>query len=377
VDEISLPLADRLSRPLVRALARLPAPVAERLAGGPVRNDRGDVLDPHSSLLVKLQKLTRRPGYEVLGPAAARRENLISTHLVDSDPPAGVARRVRRVPTPHGDLRAFVYAPTIPRAAAPAPVLVYLHGGGFCVGSLEGYDAVCRTIAARARCLVVSVDYRLAPESPLPASSDDALHAYLWARREAATLTGEGGPAGDPGRVAVGGDSAGGNLAAVTALRARDEGHPPPHAQWLVYPATDATRALPSHRRFARGYLLESTTIDWFMEHWLAGADPAGPLASPLRAARHDHLPPAHVVVAGFDPLRDEGLAYADALRAAGVPVILQDEPALLHGFLSTTGASPAARAARDAAIDGLARLLERRPSEEARAGVARHVGGT
>ncbi len=341
---------ERLERRMVRGLMALPDALVRRLAGAPQLNAAGAVLDVRAQLLARLHRVASRP-YFAGTVGEARREYARGLGAVDAPAPAGIVRRELSVAGAVGPRRAFLYTP--PDARGALPTLVYFHGGGFTVGTLEAYDAGCRTIAARAGIAVVSVDYRLAPEHRFPAAADDALAAFRWVAAHAAEL------GVDPERLAVGGDSAGGNLSAVVCLRARDEGGPRPCFQWLIYPATDMTRALRSHREHAAGPFLDEPMMTWFLAQYLAPSDDhRHPHASPLFAASHASLPPAHVVVAGFDPLRDEGLAYADALRTAGVPVSVQQAPTLVHGFLTMAGALPVARLARDEAIDALGRVL-------------------
>ena len=335
----------------VRALLSLPTRVVRRLAGAPEHNVYAAELDPHAQLLARLQKLAQRPGYSEISVAAARAELALGVAVVEAAPPPGVRVEARTVDGAAGPLPARVYTPS--DATGALPVLVFFHGGGFVVGSPEVYDAGCRTVCVEARCVVVSVDYRLAPEHRFPAAADDALAAFRWVAAHATSLGGDGA------RVAVGGDSAGGNLAAVTALRARDEGGPRPVFQWLVYPATDMTRAMASHREHAAGPFLDGPTMAWFLDHYVP--DPAQrthPHASPLFAERHTELPPACVVTAGFDPLRDEGVAYADRLHNAGITVTRVEAPTLVHGFFTMSGVVPAAREHRARAIDALRRGL-------------------
>jgi acetyl esterase len=328
---------ERTQARAVRALLSLPPRVVRRLAGAPERNALAVELDPHAQLLARLQKLAQRPGYSEISVAAARAELALGVAVVEAAPPLGVRVEERMIDGAVGAL----------------PVLVFFHGGGFVVGSPAVYDAGCRTVAVEARCVVVSVDYRLAPEHRFPAAADDALAAFRWVVANTVSL------GGDVMRVAVGGDSAGGNLAAVTALRARDEGGPRPVFQWLVYPATDMTRAMASHREHAAGPFLDGPTMAWFLDHYVP--DPAQrthPHASPLFAERHTDLPPACVVTAGFDPLRDEGAAYADRLHNAGITVTRVEAPTLVHGFFTMSGVVPAAREHRARAIDALRRGL-------------------
>jgi len=231
-------------------------------------------------------------------------------------------------------------------AAAPegseagAPLLVYYHGGGWTIGDLDTHDPVCRFLAAEAGVRVLSVEYRLAPEHPFPAAVDDAFAAFGWAAERAGELD------IDPARIAVGGDSAGGNLAASVSLLARDGGGPRPAMQLLIYPVTDAVGGA-SRRLFAEGFLLTKADMDWFELHYLSGgAAGEDPRISVLRAEDLSGLPPAYVATAGFDPLRDEAEDYAARLRAAGVPVALRRHPSLIHGFANMTAISRSARAA-------------------------------
>jgi acetyl esterase len=226
-----------------------------------------------------------------------------------------------------------------PVAGAAAPLLVFYHGGGWVIGDLDTHDALCRLTCRDAGIHVLSVDYRLAPEHPAPAAVEDAYAAFQWAYEHADEL------GAIPGRVAVGGDSAGGNLAAIVCQLARDEardkaldeGCPAPVLQWLLYPRTDFTARTRSLSLFARGFLLTKRDIDWFHVQYLrdSAIDPADPRVSPLLADSLSGLAPALIAVAGFDPLRDEGESYAAALRAAGTPVDLRSMGWLTHGFAS------------------------------------------
>ena len=240
----------------------------------------------------------------------------------------------RLVPAPHGGIPARLYTP--PGGAAPRGLLVYFHGGGFVVGDLESHDGVCRDLAAGAEVAVLAVDYRLAPEHPFPAAVEDAWTALSWAKANAGSL------GADPGRVAVGGDSAGGNLAAVAALMARDEGLPL-SLQLLVYPVTDFSRRRPSYEENREGYFLGATAMDWFEGHYGPARDDWR--ASPILAADHRNVAPAVVMTCEYDPLRDEGDDYAAALRAAGVEVTHRRYPGLIHGVLGMGAVVPAAGA--------------------------------
>jgi acetyl esterase len=209
------------------------------------------------------------------------------------------------------------------------PVLVYFHGGGWTIGDLDTHDVLCRQLANASGCALVSVDYRMGPEHRFPAAVDDCLAATYWVGRHADTL------GLDPDRLAVGGDSAGGNLAAVVALAARDGGGPKIAAQLLIYPATEFARKHPSHREPETSILLTHSVIGWFMNHYLGDADISDWRASPARAKSLTDLPPAYVLTAGADPLRDEGDEYAARLKEAGVPVTYKHFPGQFHGFFT------------------------------------------
>jgi acetyl esterase len=242
------------------------------------------------------------------------------------------------IPAPDGPLTARHYVPE--EDGGPHPLLVYFHGGGFVIGDLDVYDQACRMLCRHAGVHVLSVDYRLAPEHPFPAAVDDAAAAFDWAHAHAAEL------GADPERVAIGGDSAGGNLAAVTARETDTK----PYAQLLIYPAVDTNdRTHPSHDLFADGFFLTREDREWFHEHYLGTEPHDDPRARPLGDHDLDGLPPAVIVTAAFDPLRDEGEGYAAALREAGVPVVLRRFDGLIHGFINMTGVS---RASRDALIE-------------------------
>ena len=270
----------------------------------------------------------------------ARAENLEGAPIVQG-PPRPMARvEDMTIPGPAGDMSARLYV-ALGAPRAPQPLLVYYHGGGFVIGDLETHDGVCRFLADFAGCRVLSVDYRLAPEHPFPAPVDDAVAAFAWAAEQAAEL------GADPARVAVGGDSAGGNLTAAVCLQARDGGGHRPAMQLLLYPVTDAIGSQASRDTFAEGFLLTRNDMDWFVGRYLPdGCDPADPRVSMMRAPDVSDLPPAYVATAGFDPLRDEAETYATRMREAGVTVALQRHPGLIHGFANLTAICPNARAA-------------------------------
>jgi acetyl esterase len=260
-------------------------------------------------------------------------------HVADAaalnGPPAPVAAVAdRRVPGPAGELPVRVYTP---EGEPPFPIVVFFHGGGWVVGTLDTYDPLCRALAAATPAVVVSVDYRLAPEHRWPAAVEDAYAATEWASRNAAAL------GGVQHRLAVAGDSAGGNLAAVVALGARDRGGPAIAFQLLVYPVLDAAGGTASWREYADGYHLTADGMRWYWDHYLGGADGAAPDASPLRAAFVGGLPPALVIGAEYDILRDEGEAYAARLAEAGVDASASRHAGVVHGFVrwrAVTGAA-------------------------------------
>lgn len=261
------------------------------------------------------------PGIGELPPEEARAVQDEAAAAVFGPVP-GVPCEDRTLPGPDGPIPVRVYRP----GDEPAPVLVYFHGGGWVLGGLNTHHGVCATLALLSGGVVCSVDYRLAPEHRFPAAVEDAWAATTWVAEHAEEL---GGRAGAP---AVGGDSAGGNLAAVCALRARDGGLPLA-LQLLVYPVTDADLETSTYREFADGYYLTAYSMRWFWDHYLPDGDRFQPDASPLRAEDVGGTAPAFVLTAGFDPLRDEGEAYARRLEEAGVPVTLTRYDGMIHGF--------------------------------------------
>jgi acetyl esterase len=267
----------------------------------------------------------------------ARRLHVAGAAALAGSPVEVAAAADRTIPGPAGDLPVRIYTP---HGEPPFPIVVWFHGGGWVVGTLDSYDPVCRALAAAVPAVVVAVDYRLAPEHRYPAAAEDAYAATLWASRNAAEL------GGSQQRLAVAGDSAGGNLAAVVALGARDRGGPAIGFQLLVYPITDHGMDTASYREHADGYYLTAAGMRWYWDHYLGGADGGAPDASPLRAAFFGDLPPALVITAEHDVLRDEGEAYAARLRAAGVPAEVSRYPGMVHGFFRWRAVTPAAEAA-------------------------------
>jgi len=256
----------------------------------------------------------------------------------------------RRIPGPAGEIPVRIYHP---HGAGVKPVLVYFHGGGWVIGTLDSYDATCRELAQGADCVVISVDYRLAPEHRYPAAPDDCYAALRWVTANAASL------GVDARRLAVGGDSAGGNLSAVVSQMARDKGGPAIRFQLLIYPVTDADFTRRSYVDNAEGYLLTTASMHWFWDHYVPSKPQrAEPYASPIRAADLSGLPPAWVCTAEFDPLRDEGEAYAKRLQQAGVSTALTRFDGLIHGFVSMGLVAPKAQAALDEAVAALKKGL-------------------
>lgn len=235
-----------------------------------------------------------------------------------------------------------------------APLLVYFHGGGFVLGDLDTHDSVCRRLSQDAELHVLSVAYRLAPEFAFPSAVEDACEAFAWAVTNAERL----GTRRD--QIAVGGDSAGANLATVVAQLAKKTGGPAPIAQLLLYPALDRTVPRPSLELFAKGFFLTRADVEWFTAHYLGKTDPADERASPLCARDVTGIAPAVVVTAGFDPLRDEGEEYAHKLEAAGVPVVLRRYERLIHGFANMSGVSPACREATAEVADLFRETVDR-----------------
>lgn len=282
-------------------------------------------LDPEAQVLVNA---AHGPGVipmHLLTPDKARAAMLVQT--AGLGPPEPIARvEDRTIAGPEIDLPIRIYSPTENKAHR---ALVYFHGGGWVIGSIETHDGLCRMIANAAGCAVVSVEYRLAPEHPFPAATDDAYAAVCWAWEHAAELGAE------PSRLAVGGDSAGGNLAAVVCLMARDRGGPPIDFQLLLYPITDHDLDTRSYVAYADRYLLTREAMAWFWQHYLADeSDKNHPYVSPLRAPDLDGLPRALVITAECDPLCDEGDAYARRLEAAGVNGTHACYPGMIHGFV-------------------------------------------
>ena len=288
------------------------------------------MLHPQARALLDFIEQRAIPPTHTLTPTEARSAYRDRRAVLQPDPPAvAQVQRLQATGGRHSAIPMRLYRPLSPPAGA-LPVLVYFHGGGWVIGDLDTHDTLCRELANAAGCAVVAVDYRMGPEHRFPAAVDDALAATRWVHQQAAML------GLDAARLAVGGDSAGGNLAAVVALAARDAGDLPIAYQLLIYPATDMRRGAPSHTTNGQGYLLTKDTIDYFHDHYIT--DVAHDLdwrASPLLHADLSKLPPALVLTAGYDPLRDEGLAYAVRLTEAGNRASHVCFERQIHGFIT------------------------------------------
>jgi len=325
---------------VVKFFCGLPPRLQRLLFGEPPTID-GQQLAPDIHTLLWLDRLVYDEGTAEVRSAEVRRtERLKEARIVAHRPPIPMERvEAVAIPGPAGTIDARLYVPV--EAVEPSPLLVYFHGGGWVIGDLDTHDDPCRFLAARAGVRILSIDYRLAPEHPFPAAAEDALAAYEWAAGNAERL----GP-GD-GRIAVGGDSAGANLAAAACLMARDADLPLPALQLLIYPVAETAGTSPSRETFGEGFLLTRGDMDWFEDHYLpSGVDRADPRVALLNAPDLSGLPPAYIATAGFDPLRDEGEAFGALLREAGVQVALRRHPGLIHTFANLTAICPSARAA-------------------------------
>jgi acetyl esterase len=310
-------------------------------------------MDVHPQIRQALDALAKAglPAIETLSPAEAR-EQINAMARARGGEPAPIARTEdRAVPGPAGPIPVRVYWPN---AAGPRPAVLYFHGGGHVMGNLDTHDRIVRNLCAGAEAVVVSVDYRMGPEHKFPAAVDDAWAALHWLAGAAAGLD------VDPSRLAVCGDSAGANLAAVLSLLARDAGGPALRLQALIYPVADYGLNTPSYERYANGYgVLTRAAMEWFRSHYLTKpADAEDWRASPLKAGSFTSVAPAIVITAECDVLHDEGARYADALRAAGVPVEYQDCAGMIHGFFGMAPDVDAAVAAQASVAAALRRAL-------------------
>jgi len=340
-------LAERAEALAARGLSALPDRITRLIAGRPVRID-GQTLHPQVQVALRLEGLIG--GSEILPVADARERRRHDARVFRGREIAVGKVTDRSVPGPAGEIPVRLYRPA---GVTQPPLVVYFHGGGHVIGDLDTHDQPCRHLASQIPALVLAVDYRMGPEHRFPAAVDDALAAFRWAQHNAQEL------GADPRRVAVAGDSAGGNLAAAVAQLAAAQGDGPAH-QALIYPVTDYSRNHPSYDLFGEGFFLTAEEMGWFRENYFAeDAQRLDPRASPLLADDLSGLAPAFVLTCGFDPLRDEGEAYAERLQDAGVPTTLRREPDLVHGFVNAVGLGGRAREAMDGIAasmrDGLA----------------------
>ncbi|MBM3490287.1 MAG: alpha/beta hydrolase [Alphaproteobacteria bacterium] len=307
---------------------------ALRLLAGRRLSSGHRMLDPKAQVVGEFGKQIRPPHVLPASAAEAREQMAKLVALMDEPPPALARIENLSCPGPAGPIALRLYSPT-PKGTA-LPLVCYLHGGGWVQGNLESHHGCCGKLAAWANVMVVAIDYRLAPEHKFPAGVEDAVAAVRWLRDNAASLGADGK------RLAVAGDSAGGNLAAVVCQQLAAKGEPSPQAQVLIYPAVDFAMDLPSHAEMREGYIIPRNRMDWYKGHYLRGeADALDVRASPLLAGSLKGQPPAMIVTAGFDPLRDEGKAYADKLAADGVAVVYREWPGQIHGFTILTRVIP------------------------------------
>lgn len=334
----ALTFSERALRRVLLSLFSLPPAALSRMGGPPARNDRGEPLDGEVRLLCALNNRmenarTKRTVQQVRDALHG------SIHIVE-----GAQRLLAR--TEDIVVEGMTVRVYVPHGQGPHPVIVYLHGGGWVIGDLHTHDRFCRRLAADGNQIVMAVDYPLAPEHPYPQGLRGAYAAFQRLRTMAASF------GGDPERVAIGGDSAGGNLAASVCLMLRENREPQPTFQLLIYPGLDLRCLAVSYQKLGRGYILTQQSIQWYLQQY--AADPSDPRASPLLEPDLSGLAKALIVTAGFDPLRDDGELYAERLRAAGVEVVHQAHPELIHGFINMDGVLAAADRAVGAMIEQL-----------------------
>lgn len=306
------------------------------------------MLDPQAQAL--LGAMPPMPALAEIDVALLRSGMQAQSALSPGEPEPVARVENRSIPGPDGQIPLRIYAP---EGSGPLPALVFFHGGGFVLCDLDTHDGTCRSLANGAGCVVVAVDYRLAPEHPFPAGLEDCYAAARWVAEHAGEI------GADPARIAVAGDSAGGNLSAAVTLLARERGGPALRFQLLIYPVTNCDFDTDSYRENAEGYFLTTDMMKWFWRQYLRDpADAAQPHASPLRAPDLSGLPPAHVVTAGYDPLRDEGEAYAARLREAGVPLTARRYDGMFHGFFAMTAFLDVAKQAMGEACEALRKAL-------------------
>jgi acetyl esterase/lipase len=324
-------------RLIAKTILSLPPPVLRLMAGGAAVHKGGRTLDPRLQFLAAQAR--RQPAMETLSPVEARQAETAALSAVGGAPEPGVRWERLAIAGPPGDIPARAYRPQDQDAAMP--LIVWAHMGGGVIGSLETSHVFCTILAKLVRAPVLSVDYRLAPEHRFPAGLEDVLAAYRWGRDNAGQFGASAAPA------AIGGDSMGGGFSAIVCQEMKQAGEPQPSLQLLVFPAVDVAAETPSMSLYADAFPLNRAMMDYFMGHYMGpDHDPADPRLSPLRTADLTGLAPAVIATAGFDPLLDQGQAYAKRLKDAGVPVTYRCYDSLCHAFTAFTGAVPAADAA-------------------------------
>lgn len=347
-------VVDRVEKAVMRRMLNLPSRLAKRIFGPQPSNDRGAHLELQTHILMRLIEATNQPELAEMSVEAARklyRDTNIAMDVEVAEIPTIVDHSV---PGAAIDLPARIYR----SGPGTRPCVVFFHGGGFVLGDLDSYDGVCSNFAKWSDCVVVSIDYRLAPEHPFPAAVEDAISAFRW------IASNPGAFDIDPNRIAVAGDSAGANLAAVVSHATVDD-EVPPALQVLIYPTTDYKPGYPSMELFAEGYFLTARNMVWFTDHYMQGQEVADARISPILQDQLDGLPPCYLMTAGFDPLRDEGEAYGDRLDEAGVRVVRREAPGLVHGFFTMGGViAEAAATCEQIAREVGAELARSRPND-------------
>jgi acetyl esterase len=323
---------DRLEKGVMKKMLELPPGLATRIFGTPPKNDRGATLDLRTHIFLKLVEWSGQSEMSELTVAEAR-ELYRTTNLATDPPPADIPTVFDcAIPGPAGALPTRVYR----SGPGTRPAIVFFHGGGFVIGDLDGYDSFCSHLAKWTGCVVLSVDYRLAPEHAFPAAVEDAIAAFRWVAAHPAAFD------IDPERIAVAGDSAGANLSAVTCHATRGDERVPA-LQALLYPTTDYREGYPSIELFAEGYFLTARNMVWFTNHYMQGQEVADARIAPILQEDLTEQPPCILMTAGFDPLRDEGQAYAERLAEDGCDVTYIEAEQLVHGFAVTRAIIPEA----------------------------------
>lgn len=312
-------------------------------------------LDPGAQKVLDMVANSGLPKYEEVDPVTARNLYSKGRAVMQPDPQEVAETRDLSAPGPAGPIPVRLYRPIGSSPTDVLPILIYYHGGGFVIGDIETHDGVCRHLCNASGCAVISVHYRLAPEHKFPAAVEDSFAVAQWVADQGRTLN------LDTSRIAVGGDSAGGNLSAVVCLLARDAGGPKISFQVLLYPGTDLSMSLPAQQRLAEGYLLTKHNQRWFLDHYTRSeADKADWRASPLRAPSLKDLPPAYIMTAGYDPVSDDGIHYGKRLKEEGVQVTMRSFDSQIHGFLTMGRIIPDSAVALDEAGAALKQALGR-----------------